>query len=61
MTSMAEDLAKIPQFKRGQVWCLECGHIQKTNGVKNTFGDGWPKCCGYTMSLDSPEERSQLK
>jgi hypothetical protein len=19
---------------------------------------GWPKCCGYTMTIDSPEERA---
>lgn len=58
--SLAEDLGNIPQFKRGQVWCRECGHTQKTNGVNNTLGGGWPKHCGYTMTIDSPEEQAQL-
>jgi hypothetical protein len=21
---------------------------------------GWPKCCGYTMTIDSPEEQKRL-
>ena len=21
---------------------------------------GWPECCGYTMTIDSPEERAEL-
>jgi hypothetical protein len=21
---------------------------------------GWPKCCGVTMTIDSPEERAKL-
>ena len=43
------------KLKRGQVWCLECGRTIKINSAGCLTG-GWPKCCGYTMSLDSPEE-----
>ena len=58
--SIAEDLAEIPQFKRGQVWCRECGHTQKVNSA-NALGSGWPKHCGYTMTIDSPEEQKELQ
>lgn len=56
--SMASDLAKIPQFQRGVVWCTVCGREQRVDGVRATLGGGWPTCCGYTMTLDSPAERA---
>jgi hypothetical protein len=59
-SGFAADLAKIPQLSRGQVWCLSCGHTQRVDGVNATMGGGWPKCCGYTMTIDSPEERAAL-
>lgn len=49
-------LAEIPQVKRGKVWCHQCGRVE--NAGVECFRTGWPKCCGYTMSLDSPEERA---
>jgi len=46
------------KLRRGRVWCTECGHTQRVvNGITN----GWPKCCGYTMTIDSPEERAALR
>ena len=57
--SVLKTIGEIPQIKRGQVWCHECGHTQKVNGV-GAMQSGWPKCCGYTMSIDSPEERAAL-
>ena len=36
-----------------RVWCTECG---KTQVVENGLAHGWPKCCGYTMTIDSPEK-----
>jgi hypothetical protein len=59
--SMATDLAAIPQFKRGLVWCTVCGREQRVNGVRATLGGGWPECCGFTMTLDSPAERAAFK
>lgn len=46
-----------PSLARGQVWCTTCGSTQH---VKNGLRDGWPECCGYTMTIDSPEERVAL-
>lgn len=59
--ALKDDFAKIPAISRGQVWCTVCGHTQKVNGVNATLGGGWPKHCGYTMTIDSPEEREALK
>lgn len=57
--TFADDLNSIPQVKRGLVYCHECRRVQSFAGT-NPFCDGWPKCCGYTMSLDTPEERDTL-
>ena len=48
----------VPQLRRGQVWCTTCGATQKVDGAK-CLRTGWPKCCGYTMTIDSPEERGE--
>lgn len=45
-----------PSLSRGIVWCCECGRSQKVNAA-GALQIGWPKCCGYTMTIDSPEER----
>jgi hypothetical protein len=49
-----------PKLTRGQVWCTRCGATQKVN-TAGALRHGWPKCCGYTMTIDSPEERAALK
>jgi Zn finger protein HypA/HybF involved in hydrogenase expression len=46
----------VPQLKRGQVWCRRCGNTFNVNGA-DCLANGWPKCCGQTMSIDSPEGR----
>jgi hypothetical protein len=51
-----QDVMTIPSLKRGQVWCTVCGSTRKVDAV-GCFQSGWPKCCGYTMTIDSPEER----
>lgn len=56
---IARDLTEIPQIKRGLLFCHHCGRQESIRG--NPFGTGWPKCCNYTMSLDSPEERQAMK
>lgn len=48
-----------PKLSRRQVWCTVCGHAEKVGG--NPMANGWPKCCGYTMTIDSPEERAAMK
>ena len=45
-----------PKLSRGRVWCTTCGRSQGVN-TSNRMQHGWPKCCGYTMTIDSPEER----
>lgn len=50
----------VPQLKRGHVWCHECGAVLRVNAV-HCLSYGWPCCCGYTMSLDSPAERRTPK
>ncbi len=58
--TIASDLRAVPQIARGQVWCRECGGTRRVEGVNATMGGGWPKCCGYTMTIDRPDEQAAL-
>ena len=49
----------VPQLKRGRVWCTVCGHSQGVNSA-HALQRGWPKHCGYTMTIDSSEERARF-
>ena len=49
-----------PKLTRGRVWCTTCGNTKKVDSTE-CLRSGWPKCCGYTMSIDSPEERIAKK
>ncbi len=40
----------VPQLKRGRVWCHTCGRMQRVDSG-NCLAHGWPRCCGYTMSI----------
>jgi hypothetical protein len=51
--------AEVPQLKRGRVWCTKCGRSERVN-ASESLATGWPTCCGYTMTIDSPEERTAL-
>jgi len=58
LTGLHDKIADaVPQIKRGQVWCHQCGATRKVDGA-HCLAHGWPKCCGYTMSIDSPAERA---
>lgn len=50
----------VPQLRRGVVWCTACGRSQRVD-AGDALNHGWPKCCGYTMTIDSPEERAAFK
>ncbi len=50
------EIEAIPKIARGRVWCTTCGREERVNGGMS-MRFGWPKCCGYTMTIDSPEER----
>lgn len=52
-------IGEIPQIKRGQVWCVRCGSTLRLDGLR-AMQNGWPKCCGQTMTIDSPEERAAM-
>lgn len=56
---MYKEMAEISQIKRGIVWCTQCGRQESVEGEK-CLQKGWPKCCGYTMTIDSPEERRAM-
>lgn len=49
--------ASHPSLARGEVWCTKCGAHQYVNPAKSLRW-GWPRCCGFTMTIDSPEERA---
>jgi hypothetical protein len=42
------------------VWCRICGRSQRVDAAQS-LASGWPKCCGHTMTIDSPEERAVLQ
>lgn len=48
--------ASHPKLTRGMVWCRHCGRSQNVNSA-HALAAGWPKCCGFTMTIDAPEER----
>jgi hypothetical protein len=44
-----------PSLQRGQVWCRQCGYTESASSAY-AFKHGWPKHCGYTMTIDAPED-----
>jgi hypothetical protein len=44
------------QLGRGIVWCMVCGKSRQVNSSE-CLRAGWPMCCNYTMTIDSPAER----
>lgn len=58
LTKLHENIvADVPQLRRGMVWCVKCGRSERVDSA-NALRHGWPKCCGQTMTIDSPEERA---
>lgn len=49
-----------PALARGRVWCTKCGKSQNVDPAY-ALRHGWPKCCGLTMTLDSPDERAAIE
>lgn len=54
--AMYRDMASHPSLRRGRVWCLRCSNSQQVDSAA-CLRSGWPRCCGATMTIDSPEER----
>lgn len=54
MTDLHEKIANShPSLSRGKVWCKTCRREQSVNSA-DALKHGWPKCCGYTMTIDHP-------
>ena len=49
-------VASDPKIARGQVWCRRCGNTFQVDPAE-CLKSGWPRCCGATMTIDSPQER----
>lgn len=43
-----------PSLERGMVWCRTCRRSEKVDSA-HCLRNGWPKCCGYTMTIDHPD------
>jgi len=50
-----DDVCEHPKLKRNMVWCRHCGKSKRIDN-KVAMRNGYPKCCGYTMTIDSPDE-----
>jgi hypothetical protein len=51
-----EHLAKShPALERGMVWCERCLGRQLVDSA-DALRHGSPRCCGYTMTLGSPDD-----
>lgn len=52
---MYDDIAESHEnLRRGKVWCRTCGREEDVSSA-NCLQSGWPKCCGYTMTIDHPD------
>ena len=47
-----DKIAADAKLMRRRVWCRTC---RREEDVANGLRDGWPKCCGFTMTIDPPE------
>jgi hypothetical protein len=47
-----------PKLERGQARCRLCGRTQYARPAE-CLQYGWPKCCGCTMTIDSPAEQQE--
>lgn len=60
LTNLHYEIAQShPKLSRGMVWCRHCGRSQSVN-TPHALAAGWPKCCGFTMTIDAPDERAAL-
>ncbi len=45
--------ASHPSLLNGKVWCTRCRRMRTVDAAK-CLRDGWPKCCGATVSIGEP-------
>lgn len=53
-----DTMAEAAGIKQATVYCTVCGASQEVDGAE-CLRSGWPKCHGYTMTLD--KHRAALK
>ncbi len=55
--SMYGEMAEATIRKAGGnfVWCKNCHRKTEVDHAAALSGGGWPKCCGYTMTIDPPD------
>jgi hypothetical protein len=51
-----EIAASHPSLLRGRVWRIRCNAFKDIDPAK-CLAEGWPRCHGTTMTIDSPAER----
>ena len=57
LNKLHENIAMAAHKKSiGYVWCRTCGRKQKVK-YADCYANGWPKCCGYTMTIDEPKDQ----
>lgn len=49
-----------PSLLRGRVWCTRCDKWKDVDPDK-CLAEGWPRCHGATMTIDSPEDRKAAR
>lgn len=45
-----EKMARAANIKQARVRCEKCNRTQDVDGARS-LALGWPRCCGYTMTL----------
>lgn len=60
MSLYKEMVEKVPQLRRGRVWCRTCGRSERVDS-ELALQHGWPTCCEQTMTIDSPEEQRRFQ
>lgn len=43
---------------QGRVYCRTCKGSKRVDATE-CLSSGWPKCCGYTMTIDPPESERE--
>lgn len=49
--------ASHPSLLSGKVWCGRCGKSRTVDAAR-CLREGWPKCCGVTVSIAPVESKS---
>ena len=53
--NIINDFCNHPKLVRNKVWRRICGREENVD-FKRCMKEGWPKYCGETMTIDSPDD-----